>query len=608
MKPWWLRLCRYALPQWKGVSVSVLLTILGVVVDVLKPWPLKLLVDSILAGKPLPPAAGWLYALPGGHWPGTLLVWLTAATIVLFLAAWARELVQDYLHAGVGNRVVYDLAAELFHHLQRLSLRFHGRNSTGDLVRRITSNTGCVRDLVFDAFLPTFGAMLSLGMMFAIMWHLNHALSMVALMAAPLLGVLVRLFGRPMEHRMYRQMQLEGDLIDLAERTLTALPIIHAFGQEGAQDRRFSELCTQTGRAYVRTVLAQLQFKVGASGVTAAASAVVMAVGAIEVLAGSLTLGSLLVFLSYLTSLYAPMETLAYLSTAVAAAGAGARRIFETLDADDHVKEPARARRLPEIPKRGAHVRIEGVTFGYESGRPTLLNVNLEARPGETVALVGPTGAGKTTLVSLLPRFFDPWQGRVTVEGVDVRELPLANLREQIAFVLQDPFLLPMSVADNIAYGRPGADRDEIVAAAVAANADEFIRALPDGFDTVIGERGATLSAGQRQRLSIARALLKNSPILILDEPTSALDAKTESALLEALERLLQGRTSFVIAHRLSTVRRAHKIAVLNHGKIVELGTHEQLSRNSGLYSRFATLQFGEPASVAESARQTASA
>jgi ATP-binding cassette subfamily B protein len=397
-------------------------------------------------------------------------------------------------------------------------------------------------------------------------------------------------------------LQLEGKLADLAEHTLSALPVVRAFGRESSMDSRYSDLCSQTGQAYVQTVLAQLQFKVGASAVTATGTAFLLAIGGLQVMRGSLSLGSLLVFLSYLTSLYTPMETLAYLSSSFAAAGAGARRIFETLDVDDRVPEPSHPRILSVPPSRGAHVRLEAVTFGYDSGRPVLRNINLDAEPGQTVALVGPTGAGKSTMVSLLPRFFDPWEGRVTIEGIDVRQVQLANLRDQIAFVLQEPFLLPASIADNISYGCPGAERDQIMAAAVAANADEFIRKLPQGFDTVIGQRGASLSVGQRQRLSIARALLKDSPILILDEPTSALDAETETLLLNALERLLEGRTSFVIAHRLSTIRRANKIVVLDQGRIVEQGTHQELSRSGGLYSRFASFQLCESKSAATSA------
>ena len=605
----WSRLSRFAFPYWKGITLSLVLTITGVFLDVLKPWPVTLLVDSVLSGKPLPASASWLYSLPGTGSAKALLVWLTAATILVFLASWARELTQSYVQTGVGGRLAYELGAELFHHMQRLSLRFHGRHSTGDLVRRVTSNAGCVRDLVFGVFLPTFGALLSLGMMLGIMWRLNHMLSLLSLIAAPLLGILVHHFSRPMEERVYRQMQLEGEMADAAEQTLSALPIVRAFGQEAAQHRRFVDLCRETGTAYVRSVLAQLQFKVGASGVTAVATAIVMAVGGTQVVAGKLTLGSLLVFLSYLASLYTPMETLAYLSSAVASAGAGARRVFETLGDEDHVVEHPHARRLvPAVSGQGTHIRIEGITFGYDGARPTLRNIDLEACPGEVVALVGPTGAGKSTLISLIPRLFDPWEGRITINGTDARELQLASLREQIAFVLQDPFLFSMTVAENIAYGRPSAGRDEIVAAAAAANAEEFVRALPDGFDTVIGPRGATLSAGQRQRLSIARALLKDSPILILDEPTSALDAGTESVVLEALERLFEGRTTFVIAHRLSTAKRADRIAVLDHGRIIETGPHDVLMLRDGMYSRFAALQFGQTARKTQERQQSASA
>jgi ATP-binding cassette, subfamily B, bacterial len=599
VRAWWLRLLRYAAPQWKGVSASVVLAIVGVGIEVLKPWPLKLIVDSVLGGHPLPPAAGWLQGLPGGESIEVVLVWLAAGTLFLFLAGWAQELAQAYVYAVVGSRLVYNLGAELFGHLQHLSLRFHGRNSTGDLVRRITGNAGCARDLVFAVFLPTFGSLFSLVTMFAIMWRLDRGLSMLAMSAAPVLGLLVRLLSRPMEERSYRHMQLEGGLTDLAEQTLGALPVVQAFGRENVQDRRFSDLSRQTGRAYVRSIWAQLQFKIGASAVTATATAVVIAVAGIQVLRGTLSVGSLLVFLSYLASLYAPMEALAYLSSGFATARSGARRIFETLDVDDRVPEHPRPKRLPvSSPNRGASVRVENVTFGYEPGHPVLSGVSLDVQAGQTVALVGPTGAGKSTLASLIPRFFDPWAGRVTVEGIDVRELQVAGLREQIAFVLQEPFLLPISIADNIAYGCPGADRSRIMEAAAGANAEEFIRRLPEGLDTVIGQRGATLSAGQRQRLSIARALLKDPSILILDEPTSALDAESEAALLDALKRLLHGRTSFVIAHRLSTVRDAHKIVVLDEGRIVEAGTHEDLSRAGGLYSRFAAMQLCEPQAV----------
>src|SRR5262249_53472839 len=285
---------------------------------------------------------------------------------------------------------------------------------------------------------------------------------------------------------------------------------------------------------------------------------------------------------------------LAYLSTAFASASASSRRVFEIFHAHDAIQDAPGARPLSVPPgNKPGHVRLENVTFGYESDQPVLKSITLDAYPGEIVALVGPTGAGKSTLASLIPRFFDPWEGRVVVDGMDVRDVQLSSLRAQVALVLQEPFLLPLTVAENIAYGRPKAGRAEIISAAVAANADEFIRRLPEGYDTVIGERGATLSGGEKQRLAIARALIKDAPILILDEPTSSLDGKTEASLIEALGRLMVERTTFIIAHRLSTIQRANKIIVIVNGKVVENGTHCQLLEGNSLYRKYYELQHG---------------
>jgi ATP-binding cassette subfamily B protein/subfamily B ATP-binding cassette protein MsbA len=323
---------------------------------------------------------------------------------------------------------------------------------------------------------------------------------------------------------------------------------------------------------------------------TTVGAAGILWIGAHRVMDDRLTVGSLLVFLAYLASLYSPLETLFYAPATIQGAAGSARRVLEVLDTDREVTDRPGAVALGRA--RG-HVQVEAVTFGYEPGRPVLREVSLEARPGEVVAIVGATGAGKTTLVSLIPRFFDPWAGCVRIDGRDVRELQLRSVREQVALLLQEPFLFPMTIAENIAYGRPGAARDEIEAAARAARAHEFIERLPARYDTVVGERGATLSGGERQRVAIARALLKDAPILILDEPTSALDAETESLILEALERLMRGRTVLIIAHRLSTVRRADRIVVLEDGMVREAGTHEALLGRNGIYARFHALQFG---------------
>jgi ATP-binding cassette, subfamily B, bacterial len=592
MRAWWLQLTRYARPHARGLSAVIALMLLGTAFDVLKPWPMKLLVDYVLARRPVPRGAAWIAALPGGTESAGLLAWCAGGTLLLFLALRALGSIRGYIQSGVANGMTYELGAALFDHLQHLSLIFHSRRSVGDLVQRVSGDCGCVSTLVFAVYLPVTSCVASLVTMFAVMWRLDRPLSLLALLAAPPLGMLIRVFAQPMAERRYERRQLEGEMSALAEQTLTALPIVQAFGREEHGDRCFRTLSQRTVRAYLRATLVQLQLNVGTGAVTALGTAGLMAVGGLHVLKGTLSIGSLLVFLSYLSSLYDPLYTLAYISSEFASAAAGARRVMEIMEMEEGVRDAPGAQPLPA--PRG-HIRLEAVTFGYEPGRPVLHRLSLEAHPGETVALVGPTGAGKSTLVSLLPRFFDPWEGRVTFDGRDLRELQLASLRAQIALVLQEPLLLPLTVAENIAYGRPGASREQIEAAAVAANADGFIRRLPQGYETVIGERGGTLSGGERQRLSIARALLKDAPVLILDEPTSALDAQTEALLLEALERLMAGRTTFIIAHRLSTIRRADRIVVLEGGEIVEEGHHAELMAQCGLYASFYRQQLEQP-------------
>ena len=577
-----LRMLRYAVPYWRGWIVIVATMLAGVGMNILKPWPTALLIDNVLGSKPLPASAARVLAwLPAGAGREGLLLWVTIGTVGIFLLGWIVGTINGWVMLGVGQRMTYDVGADLFLHLQKLSLLFHSKRSVADSINRVNGDTYCVQTLITGVIMPFVQSVVTLIAMFGIMWRLDHKLTLLSLISVPFMMLAVKLFSRSMWQRTHERRELEGRMMGIIHIALSSIPAVQAFTREELEHSRFRKCADETVAAYQRGMIASMAFNFAVGLVTTVGTAGMMWLGGRYALQGKLSPGVILLFLTYLSYLYGPLNSIMYTASTWQSAAANSERVLELLEIEQDVKDAPNAH---SIAVRG-HVQYENVSFGYDADRPVIHGVSFEAHQGEVVAIVGPTGAGKTTLVNLLMRFFDPWSGRVTVDGHDLRELRTKSLREQVSMVLQEPFIFPYTASENIAYGKPDATADKIESAARAANADAFIRRLPNGYDTVVGERGATLSGGEKQRLSIARAFVKDAPILILDEPTSALDARTESMLLEALDRLMEGRTTFIIAHRLSTIRNADRILVIDQGRIIEQGRHAELMNLGGLYA-----------------------
>jgi ATP-binding cassette, subfamily B, bacterial len=535
--------------------------------------------------------------LPGAAGRAGLVAWIAGATVVLFVLSALAIVLQRYLLAGIGGRMSAGLAEELFDHLQDMPISYHRRASTGDLVRRVSEDSDSANQMLAGVIVPLATALISLAVMAVIMFRLDPLLALLALVIAVPMGVSMWVFTRPITERSLEQYELEGQMMALAEQQLTAMPVVQSFGAEARGQEQFRTLSNQTVTAYLRRTVSELQFEVTSGVLVALGTSVVMVVGGLAVLDGRITIGTLLVFLSYLVSLYAPLEMLAGVATAYAGAGAAARRVLSVMDHPSDVVDEPGAVELNER-TRGS-IQFDHVYYGYDGTRAVVLDFDLAVAAGQTVAIVGETGSGKSTVLSLLLRAADPWSGTVMLDGRDVRHLRLDSLRAQVSVVFQDPYLLPISVADNIAYGRPEATFDEIVTAARDAQAEEFIQELADGYNTVLGERGVTLSGGQRQRISIARALLQGAPVLLLDEPTAAVDAETEAGLVEALERLMAGRTTILVTHRLSLIRNADVVVVMDAGRIVEMGAPSQLLADEGRFAELVRMQTGSDHRVA---------
>jgi ATP-binding cassette subfamily B protein len=565
----------FARPHFGSLALALFLVLVGTTFKLAKPWPLAFLVDEVL-GKPR----------SDGSFTG-LVVLVAGAVVALAALDAALGFVRSYLTQSIGQKVAFRIRSALYGHLQRLSLSFHDRQQTGELMNRVTRDADKVQELLTDNLLEAASSSLLLIGMVGITLTLDWRLALVLMCMTPLMAVTNSRFRRRIKAAEQRARQGEGDINSLTQETLSSMRLIKVFGRERHETERFDTVGNELLEANLALTRTESAFSSWLEIVPALGLALLLGFGAHQVRSGDLELGQLLVFVSYLRDFYGPTRALSRLAAKASRASVRAERIAEVLGTAPAVADLPGARPAPRL--RG-DVVFSGVSFAYLENRPVLADVDLAVPAGSVLALVGPTGAGKSTLAALVPRLYDPDDGAVLLDGVDIRSYTLESLQAQVAVVPQESVLFRASVLENIAYGRPGASRADIEAAAKAANAHEFITALPHGYDTVVGERGDTLSGGQRQRVAIARALVRDAAVLILDEPTSGLDVRAEREVLDAIERLLAGRTTIVIAHRLSTVRRADRIAVLEAGRVVEHGSHDELMTLGGRYAEMVAL------------------
>jgi ATP-binding cassette subfamily B protein/subfamily B ATP-binding cassette protein MsbA len=553
--------------------------------ELLKPWPLKLIIDNVLADKPL----SW--SLVAGWSREALLLGTCVGLVSVYIVLGALNLANNYTTIRIGQSMVNDLRGALYNHLQRLSLAFHNRRQVGDLLYRVTADTYAIQTLTMNGVFPILTSLMLLIGMTVVMAQLDWLLTVLALGVCPLLFAAISLMSSRINKAAIAAHEQESVIYSLVQRTMSAIRVIQAFTKEEEEHRRFMAASADSLKANLRLYNLQTLYSGVVNVVIALGTALVVWVGARHALAGTLSVGDLVIFTAYLASLYGPINTISQTLGMIEGGKAGLMRVHEILAIERDLPEGKRV--VPANGIRG-EITFEDVAFGYTPGQPVLRGINLRIAPGQVVAIVGPSGAGKSTLVSLLPRFYDPQKGRVLLDGIDVREFTLASLRQQVAMVLQPPLVFPLSARENIAYGRPGASFAEVERAARLARIHETILRLPLGYDSVIGEQGATLSEGERQRLTIARAILRDAPILILDEPTSSVDAETEALIMQGFAQLMAGRTTLIIAHRLSTVRRADMILVVRNGQIVEQGTFHELMRRQGPFASLYRTQFSE--------------
>jgi len=561
----------------------------------LEPWPLKIVLDYLLQSKPLP---GWM--MPVVSWIGAgqlaILNFAVIAVAVIAVAGAVSSYLNNYLTATVGQRVMHDLRRTLYHHIHRLSLAEHDEKQTGDLIGRVTKDIESIQDFVTSALLGILTNVLTLVGIIGVMVYLNWRFTLISLSIAPVLFLVVYVFTRRIKKASRDVRKKESELVSMVAEVFSSIRVVKAFAREDYEERRFEQQSLENVEAALQARSIKMKLSPVVEIIVAIGTCLMLAYGARLVIAGELTAGALVVFLLYLGKMYKPMRDLSKMTDTVSKASVGFERIREVLETEGGVRDQRHARRATGFKGR---IEFDHVSFGYAPDQLILNDVSFAIEPGQIAAFVGPTGGGKTTIINLVARFYDPISGTVKIDGTDIKTFTIRSLRDQISFVLQDTLLFHAPIWQNIAYGRPDANRAEIVRAAELANAHEFIKDMPEGYDTMVGERGVTLSGGQRQRIAIARAVIRNTPILVLDEPTSGLDAQSEQAVFEALDRLMKDKTSIVIAHHLATIARANVIFVVKDDQLTEHGTHDELLAAGGFYAELYNIQFSEPAKPA---------
>ena len=578
---------KYMRQHWGKLSAAGVCLTAAIAMQLVRPWPLKVIFDFVL----MPEAksnAGLDFLL--GYDRMTILVGACCAVVAIAAMQGSFQYLQLILAGGAGQQMIYTIRLRLYNHIQRLSLGFHTRSQSGDLLSRMIKEVAQLRDFLSQSAVQLVGDFILVAGLIAVMLALDWRMTLLSLLLFPLLFFLIAHFTGQIRSFTRKRLERESRVASLFSETLAAIQEVQLYSSEEEEQRRFRKQSRASLKADMRALRSKGKLLRGIEMVTAVGTCLVLWCGVRRVVSGALTPGDLLVFLAYLKSLYRPIRKIANVSVQAAKAVVAAERIMEILQTELEIQDAPDAIEAPTF--RG-DVEFRDVSFQYEAGQTVLHNAAFRIPAGTTVALLGHSGAGKSTLISLVPRLYDPVKGAVLIDGVDIRRFTLASLRDQVTVMPQDPVLFGSSIRENIAYGNPSADEKQLLRAVRLAQAEEFIEQLPDGYDTAVGERGAKLSGGQRQRIAIARALLRDTPIVVLDEPMTGVDTASEALILKGLESLLRDRTAFVIAHRISTVLSADLAIVMSAGRVVEIGPAQELFQSQGHFRALAEGQFG---------------